>query len=112
MLIPQDYSYVMASALAITMHYAIQAGPVSAKRKKIFPVEFLRKEFGIVHEAQLGEPIEAGGYPDTGNGFYSQKLSYKDWYEFNVLQRVHLNYLENMPVALMSLLCSGVYRPR
>jgi len=23
------------------------------------------------------------GYPDTGAGFYSKKLAYKDWYTFN-----------------------------
>lgn len=34
------------------------------------------------------------GYPDTGSGLYSKKLSYKDWFEFNLTQRVHANFLE------------------
>jgi hypothetical protein len=66
---------------------------VAFSRKNLFPKEFLEKEFGEIHSAQLGEPITGGGYPDTGSGLYSHKLSYKDWYRFNVLQRIHLNYM-------------------
>ncbi len=35
------------------------------------------KNFKEVHEAEIGQPIVAGGYPDMGSGVYSQKLSYK-----------------------------------
>ena len=30
----------------------------------------------------------AGGVPDTGNGYFSQRLSYANWYMFNNWQRV------------------------
>jgi hypothetical protein len=33
-------------------------------------------------------------YPDMGNGRYSEKLSYKEWFEFNNAIRVHYNYIE------------------
>jgi glutathione S-transferase len=72
----------------------------------------MEKEFGAIHQDQLKEPIQRGGYPDTGSGRYSQKLSYKDWYTFNILQRVHLSYLEQLPIALTALASAGVYRPR
>lgn len=29
-----------------------------------------------------------------GNGVYSDKLSYKDWFLFNLDQRAHKNFLE------------------
>lgn len=112
MIVPVDYPWVLAAGLGISFHAFLQAGSVSAYRKKIFPQEFMNKEFGVVHREQLGENISAGGYPDTGSGLYSQRLSYKDWYQFNILQRVHLNYLEQLPLALSALLAAGIYRPR
>ncbi len=53
----------------------------------------MRKHFGEMHQNELGEEIQMGGAPDVGSGLYAQKLSYKDWYRFNVLQRIHLNYV-------------------
>ena len=35
-----------------------------------------------------------GGYPDTGYGVYSDKLSYEDWIRWNKTNRGHLNSLE------------------
>ena len=29
-----------------------------------------------------------------GNGLYGEKLSYKDWFEFQLDQRAHKNFLE------------------
>jgi len=50
--------------------------------------------FGEIHKKATGKEVEEGGYPDMGSGVYSMKLSYKDWYDFNNGQRVHLNYVE------------------
>ena len=33
-----------------------------------------------MHKQAFGMEIGAGGHPDTGSGFYSQRLSYKDWW--------------------------------
>ena len=54
-------------------------------RKKIFNAEVM-SHFEDVHEAALGKgtkPPVGEGYPDTGNGRYSSKLPYSDWFEFN-----------------------------
>ena len=53
----------------------------------------MEKYFQAEHKKATGYDITANGYPDMGNGLYSQKLSYKDWYDFNVLQRIHMNCL-------------------
>ena len=112
MIIPQDYPWVLAAGLGITIHAFTQASSVSSERKRVFPKAFLEKEFGALHREQIGEDIPEGGYPDTGSGVYSQKLTYKDWYAFNIAQRVHLSYLEQLPVAVAALVSAGIYYPR
>jgi hypothetical protein len=65
------------------------------------------------HRAATGdERIARGGYPDTGNGRYSQALSYKDWLQFNNAQRAHMNYVEGAASAIALNLLAGVGYPR
>jgi len=44
----------------------------------------MEKNFGNLHLKEMKEKIPRGGYPDCGNGVYSDKLSYKDWFYFNL----------------------------
>jgi hypothetical protein len=37
---------------------------------------------------------------------------YRDWYRFNVLQRIHLNYVEGISLAQTSVLAAGLYKPK
>ena len=46
-----------------------------------------------------------------GNGIYAAKLSYKDWYEFNRVQRGHKNFLENLTIVVVLLLVNGMANP-
>ena len=46
-----------------------------------------------------------------GNGKYSEKLSYKDWYEFNSAQRAHYNFVEWIASTLILIAIAGVYFP-
>ncbi len=54
------------------------------------------KQFDELHMKSVpksgGAPGD--GYPDLGSGVYSEKLSYKDWFNFNLSQRAHFNFLE------------------
>lgn len=36
----------------------------------------------------------------------------RDWYTFNVLQRVHMNYIENIHLATGATLAAGIYQPK
>jgi hypothetical protein len=36
----------------------------------------------------------------------------RDWYRFNVLQRIHMNYIENLSFATVSTLAAGFYDPK
>lgn len=42
---------------------------------------------------------------------YSDKLSYKDWFEFNLDQRAHKNFLEILPILIFMLLTAGIVHP-
>jgi glutathione S-transferase len=44
-----------------------------------------------------------------GSGFYSQALSYEQWYNFNSAQRAHLNFVEWAPSTYAFLLIGGIY---
>lgn len=77
MQLPKDYPIAVAVALAINLHCHVTSWKVGKSRKEIFNKEFMEKEFGLLHRSQFGEEIACGGYPDAGNGVYSQKLSYK-----------------------------------
>ncbi|OMJ21175.1 Microsomal glutathione S-transferase 3 [Smittium culicis] len=50
-------------------------------------------------------------YPDMGSGRYSAKLSDKEWVEFNSIMRVHQNYIEQLPLAILSVLVNGLFNP-
>ena len=52
------------------------------------------------------------GYPDSGSGFYSKKLPYKDWFQFNCAQRIHGNSIEHLSWLLPLVLISGIFRPK
>ena len=47
-----------------------------------------------------------------GNGRYADKLSYKDWFDFNVAQRIHYHYLESVTPVVCWLLIGGIYYPQ
>jgi glutathione S-transferase len=46
-----------------------------------------------------------------GSGLYSQKLSYKQWFEFNAAQRAHYNFLEWIASTLIFIIIAGIYFP-
>ena len=46
-----------------------------------------------------------------GSGYFSKKLSYKDWFEFNNAQRVHYNFLESLPLILITIFFAGLKQP-
>jgi len=71
----------------------------------------MNQHFGVEHKQLFGKEIEKGGYPDMGNGRYSQKLSYEQWYKFNNAQRAHYNFIEFAPTTFVFLFIAGLYFP-
>lgn len=82
--LPEQYPYVLGIACAITFHCLIVGFGAGSMRRTKFSSEFMEKNFGNLHLKEMKEKIPRGGYPDCGNGVYSDKLSYKDWFYFNL----------------------------
>ena len=53
-----------------------------------------------------------GGFPDSGDGRYSRELTYKTWVEFNNAMRVHMNFVEGLPLILTIICISGLFLPK
>ena len=79
--ISQDYLKVLFGATLFTFGYlATTLFFTSGIRRKIYTNKFM-DNFKDTHKQATGsDSIGQGGYPDTGNGWYSQDLPYKDWY--------------------------------
>ena len=68
-------------------------------------------QFNDIHQEAFGTEPSALGYPDNGNGYYAQKLSYKDWYEFNNWQRAQNNFLETIAPVIVMTLMTAITQP-
>ena len=87
--LPDLYPWVMMIAGCISFECLIIGFTAGGSRGKLFNRKMLDENFGDEHKKTFGTLPPGGGYPDHGNGFYGDKLSYKDWFEFQLAQRSH-----------------------
>ena len=86
---------------------------VQPKRRSYFTKEFL-SQFQKEHKDAFGtesQPNFGEGYPDMGNGRYSKKLGYKEWFLFNVGQRIHQNFYETLIFYCLTLAATSLKFP-
>lgn len=112
--IPAKYGWVLLASAAIGLQCYMTGFIMShKKRNKHFNKKYLEENFSELHKKSVGDfPLPAGGYPDMGNGRYSEKLKYEDWFDFNNGLRVHQNYVENVGVLIPATLIAGLKFPR
>lgn len=109
----KDYGLVILSASAIAFQYMFTPLIfISPVRKRTFTKEYMEKNFGEVHRLEVGGPLPKRGYPDHGNGRYSNLLSYKQWYELNNAYRVFNNFGEEIGIIIPFTLLGGLGFPR
>eukprot|EP01017_Pseudomicrothorax_dubius_P006395 TRINITY_DN11813_c0_g1_i2.p1 TRINITY_DN11813_c0_g1~~TRINITY_DN11813_c0_g1_i2.p1 ORF type:complete len:181 (-),score=3.62 TRINITY_DN11813_c0_g1_i2:46-588(-) len=106
-----NYGLVMLTAAALITECWFQGFPVIFARRKHFNNEFMEKNFKEEHTKSVSCEVPVEGYPDTGSGRYSQKLSYKNWLEFNSVQRAQLNFVEVINFIVPATLIAGVKYP-
>ena len=51
------------------------------------------------------------GYPDAGNGFYSEQIDYSSWFWLNNGQRVQQHFLENLTFIAVTTFVSALAFP-
>eukprot|EP01017_Pseudomicrothorax_dubius_P037616 TRINITY_DN5537_c0_g1_i4.p1 TRINITY_DN5537_c0_g1~~TRINITY_DN5537_c0_g1_i4.p1 ORF type:complete len:199 (-),score=37.01 TRINITY_DN5537_c0_g1_i4:139-735(-) len=115
--------FEMAIELEITAEYGILlvvvailgiecllVGVIGAggSRGRIYNKQYMESNFGEIHKKTFGSNIQREGYPDMGNGFYSTKLGYKEWYKFNCGQRAHYQFVEHIGTIIPLLLITGL----
>ena len=94
---------VVLAATGLAFHGQLSAMGVMKARSKIFKSDDFKnrhatKKLLEEHKQATGEDsLPEGGYPDMGNGRYSEAMTYKEWYDLNNNQRVHQNFLEHLP---------------
>lgn len=108
-----NFGYVIISCAVIALQIMLTGFIVVGRaRDRVFTKLFLSENFGDEHYQEIHEDIQkTHGYPDMGNGRYSQKLDYSDWLMFNKAQRVHYNYIEHVASILIVTLLGGLVYP-
>ena len=85
--IDPNFGLVVLEAVALcALYYIITWVVVLATRFKTFPNKWLIETFKEEHKKSFPNEGDTKvgllGFPDNGNGLYSQKLTYKQWYDF------------------------------
>lgn len=109
-----DYRYVMG-AMVLLVVQTVMVGflTVGGKRKEIFKpvIEEIKEKIKEENKDLDPKKFSQRGYPDMGNGRYSEYLSYKDWVDFNKAQRAHANCLEHVFSFIFLTFVSGLLYP-
>jgi hypothetical protein len=100
----------MAGLISFQNYVNSMFGDVLKMRKEYFNEEFMR-QFEMPHKMFFGTKPSPFGYPDMGSGRYSKRLTYKQWYDFNIAQRNHNNTVEHLTYCLPSMLLLGLFYP-
>ena len=67
--------------------------------------------FGEEHHREIGDDLAGKGFPDDGNGRYTQKKQYADWYFMNISKRQRNNNQDNLVVFAPLSLMNGMIFP-
>ena len=100
--LPDEYPYILLCIVILSFYLlALPYFLVIPKRNNIFNQKTVMTHDNMKeHLTAFGESSQMmlmAGFPDNGNGFFSDKLPYAKWYDLNNTLRVHQNFVESMP---------------
>ena len=112
-IVPKEYPYVLLSiAMLCFTCFIVQFAAVIPARLRTFNAKFM-EQFQSEHEKAFpGTKVDKMGFPDVGDGRYSEKLEYKAWVEFSNAMRVSQNFVEWLPLAVVFLGLGGLVVPK
>ena len=114
--LPDEYIWVMMLGALLALEALVVGCIVPSKaRAKTYLQPDVSGKIAKLHLEEMGRDIRnvRGGYPDHGTGRFSSPdfLSYRQWLMINKAQRIHRNFLEQLPVAIVLTLVSGFELP-
>ena len=71
----------------------------------------MMSNFSDDHNKAVGDEPAAAGWPDDGNGRYSKRLSYPDWYFMNIARRQRFSGHDAMVTMAPLSLLNGLFMP-
>lgn len=67
--------------------------------------------FSEEHQKAIGDDTAAQGFPDDGNGRYTQKKLYPEWYFMNIARRQRFNGHDALVTMAPLSLANGLFLP-
>ena len=67
--------------------------------------------FEEAHNKEVGDDLASMGYPDSGNGRYTDTVGYGGWYFMNIVKRCHRNDFEHLVTVVPLSLVNGLIYP-
>ena len=111
--LPREFVWTIILVMAIVLQYVATIYLVTMRaRIAAFRRKFMHN-FDAEHKKAFPEKDKAPqfGYPDSGNGRFGKKLSYKEWFEMACGQRCQINFLEHLHYAILAPLIIGLVYP-
>ena len=89
--VPAEYPYVILSCVVLSIQCLVFSCATIKARSRTFTSQFLSEQCEDEHALAISEvggsrlphEIPTGGFPDSGDGRYSARLSYKARHQFN-----------------------------
>ena len=112
--VPKEYPAVLLLVGGgFSMLYFYTKHAYLTKRKEIYGRYKYMDNFKEDHKIAFGESkaLHPHGDPDDVDGWYSSKLSYREWYELASAKRAHQDNAEAMPYATLLTLLGAIKFP-
>ncbi|CDW87863.1 UNKNOWN [Stylonychia lemnae] len=111
MKISKAYGGVTLGCAVITGTCQMMQNLERMQRQFTYENDYMEFKFNDMHQKEIGDDTAQFGYPDDGNGRYTQGRQYADWYYMNVTKRVIQNDLEHITTIIPLSLVTGLFNP-
>ena len=105
-----DRNLLILGNIILFIQCFLAGGGVSFRRTKAFSGKFLKEKIAEPNNFKFKPAVQ--GYPDMGNGLYSDQLDFEQWIKFNQAQRVHQNFVEWIAIFVVLLWICHLCYPR
>ena len=109
-IVPREYPLVLLTIMLMNLLLLYTQLFVGGKSRG---ESFNKKHMDIfaAEHANANVALNTAGYPDCGEGRYSDKLEYKDWYNYASNVRSAANLIEHFPFIIGTLAIGGLFLP-